>query len=225
MYYPHSAYRSMDGDQMKSLRKEIRVSGEGVVSVSPDIAEVSLGVETEDAELKKAQTENGARISQIIESLKEMGIPEENIQTIDFSIYPQYDYVDGKQLFRGYRVNHMLKIKVPDINLVGTVVDTAVSNGANRVSNISFSISNPIQAYQRALSIAVQNAILTASTVAQTLGVNLVLPPLKVIEESRRQVAPIPFEGSQMVKSATTTPTQPGQQDVNAMVTAIFTFS
>lgn len=227
MYYGQQPNRKLEGYpvSINHAKREIRVTGEGSIFVQPDVAEVHLGVETENLELQKAQSENARIISQVIQSLKQQGIAEENIKTIDYNVYPQYDFIEGKQVFRGYRVNHMLNVKVADINNVGLVVDTAVSNGANRVSNISFSISNPVHTYQQALSIAVQHAILNASTIAGTLQVNLIKTPLQIIEESRRPEGPIPFEGPQMVKSATTTPIEPGQQVVKAIVTAVFTFN
>jgi uncharacterized protein YggE len=225
MYYVQPVFRNNPHDPLgKRRKKEIHVTGEGTVSVQPDRAEITLGVSTEDIELKKAQEENGAAIAKVIQSLREMGINEDNIQTVEYSIYPLYDFSNGQQVFRGYRVNHMVSIAVADIDRVGSVVDAAVTSGANNVRNITFSLSNSAVAYQKALSLAVESAIAKANTIAQSLQVQLIPTPVQVVEVLGGQKEPIPFGETQMVKSAAATQIEPGTQAIKALVRAIFLY-
>lgn len=222
MYYYHSERDQSGKNQNKGTNKsEIQVVGEGRLTVSPDIAKVNLGVETEGLELEQAQATNARTIANIVEGLVNMGVAEENIQTINFTIFPIYDFDDGKQTFRGYRVEHMLEVTALDIDQVGALVDSAVRNGANRVSNVSFDFLNPPIAYREALKLAVEDAIDKAKTIAHTLQIPLVETPWKVIEGNIGSNPPIPFAQSAMVKSASTE-MAPGQQDVMAFVTAFF---
>lgn len=218
MAYQHARSHPY-GELQKS---EIKVTGEGSIFVQPNRAKIVLGVETDGLQLEEAQEENSKKISQIIRGLTTMGILEENIQTTNFSIFPMYDFVDGRQIFRGYRIEHLLQITVQNTDQVGLVVDTAVQNGANRVSNISFHLSNPREAYHQALKMAVEDAIQKANTIAATLHVHLIQIPFKVMEEPLRAEGPIPFMESQMVKAAATTEIEPGKQEIRAIVTAIF---
>ncbi|MGG0716532.1 SIMPL domain-containing protein [Robertmurraya massiliosenegalensis] len=219
MYYQQPYYQ---GTQRKMHENEIKVIGEGSVTVQPDRASIKLGVEIEDKELRKAQSENAEKISAIIDALHQIGISAEQIQTDNFTIYPMYDYVDGKQVFRGYRVEHLLQITVSEIGNVGLVVDTAVEHGANRVSNISFQVSNPSEVYQIALRKAVEDAIQKAQTIANTLNINIVPTPKNITEEKTAVRAPAPLYEVQMVKAASTE-IEPGTQDLRAVVSAIFT--
>lgn len=199
----------------------IKVVGEGNITMQPDMATITLGAETEKKELQGAQAENAHIISNIIQALTSLGIERENIQTVNFTIFPIYDFVDGQQSFRAYRVEHMLQVTVTDISKVGMLVDAAVQAGANRFSNISFNISNPAKAYREALKRALKDAIEKAQTIATSLNISLNPTPLKIVEEKIQFADPVPYMGSAMVKSATTE-MEPGQQEVQAFITAIF---
>lgn len=222
MYYQYPGYYKIGrNNNLDSMKSEIRVVGEGRITVQPDVATITLGVETENVELQKAQSENALIISEVIQALTNMGITKENIQTMNFTIFPIYDFVDGQQSFRGYRVEHMLRVTVDDISKVGMLVDAAVQAGANRFSNISFSVSNPTKFYREALEMAVNDATEKAQVIATSLNLTLNSTPVKIIEEKTRLEGPIPFMESQMVKSATTE-IEPGKQEIKALVTAIF---
>ncbi len=219
LYYYQPIYRKPpDTTRGKS---EIKVTGEGRISIQPDTAQVLVGVESEHTELRTAQTENAQKIAEIMQALIDIGILTENIQTDNFTIFPMYDFVDGKQVFRGYRVDHMLQVTVLDIDKVGLVVDTAVEYGANRVSNISFQILNSSNLYQRALAMAVEDALQKAKTIANAFNLTLIPTPKSVVEERRFLETPIPLQKTQMVLSASTE-IQPGKEDIEAVVTAVF---
>ncbi|MBV6714179.1 SIMPL domain-containing protein [Paenibacillus chitinolyticus] len=201
----------------------IEVTGDGIVSVIPDQAAIVLGAVTEGESLSPLQAENARIISAVIDSLLQLGISRDNIQTDEFRIDPQYDFQDGKQIFRGYRVTHLLKITTERVGESGTIVDTAVSKGANSVSGISFRTSQPQKYSKEALDLAVRNAREKAQTIAASLGVTLAAVPESVREISR-QNEPVPFKASVLAASPAT-PIQPGELQVYAAVSARYTFS
>lgn len=180
------------GKGYRNDKNILKVSGEGSISARPDTAIVILGTITELQNLAKAQAENAEAISHVIESVLKMGIPRENIQTFDYRAEPQYRYEDGKQIFIGYKVTHLLKITIDRVDQTGRLVDSAVRNGSNTVNNIDFSVSNPLLYYNKALAVAVQNTMIKAQTIAGSLGVTLIKTPRQVIEESQAP-KPIPF--------------------------------
>jgi len=208
----------------KHTINEIRVTGEGILAVQPDKAEVTVGVITESMELVEAQSANSQTTTQVIQALKGINIADKDIQTVDYSIYPLYDYIDGKQTFKGYKVEHRLLVTVRDISKVGLVVDTAVRNGANSISNIRFSVSDSNRLYQQALSMALNSALEKASTIAHTIQVRLVHTPILVKEGTTSQKEPIPFAESPFVKGASTTPIEPGRLEIRATVTAVYNY-
>ncbi|MFB6465855.1 SIMPL domain-containing protein [Cytobacillus sp. Hz8] len=211
----------------KTTRSEsftMKVIGEGIVNAQPDEANIILGVSTEHRELKKAQSDNAEIIQKVQTALQKIGITADDIRTTEYSIYPQYDYVDNKQIFRGYKVDHLLNITVSDIQNVGAVVDTAVTNGANTIRNIEFSLSNPDAFYKRALTLAMNNALDKAETLAGSLNIQLIKTPLSISEIMETKPIPIPFATFQNVKAATTTPIAPGKLQVRSMIQAIFCY-
>lgn len=208
--------------KMRSKSNVIRVFGEGKVEVHPNKADIRLGVSTSNRILAQALEENARAISTIKAALIRMGILEKEIKTIDYSIYPQYDFVDGQQVFRSYKVNHLLLIQVLDLDKAGAVVDTAVNQGANLVQGITFGITDYDPYYHQALSLAVVDAGRKAETIANTLKVQLAKAPLSIIE-NRHELA-VPYQAQSFVKGAATTTLQPGIMDVVSSVTVEYAF-
>lgn len=201
----------------------IKVTGEGELAVQPDTAQVNLGVITESKELIAAQQQNSLEGSKVINSLLSLGIPENQIQSFDYRIESDYDFEQGKQIFRGYKITHILQVKVEDLALIGTVVDTAVKNGVNYVSNVQFTVKNKDSFYQQALSFALNNAIGKAKAIANTLKVTLIPTPVLVIEGGN-VVQPLYNQPGTFVKGISSTQFEPGQLQVKASLTAEFNY-
>ena len=199
----------------------IKVIGEGELLLSPDSASVTLGVITEMKELIPAQQQNSVGVTKVINALKTLGIPQNSIQTSDYRIDTEYDYEQGKQLFRGYKVTHLLTVRIDDLSLVGKVVDTAVQNGVNYVSNIQFTLKNKEGFYLQALSLALNNASEKAKTIATTLHVTLNPTPSSVVE-SGSTVQPIHYPAETLAKGFSSTQLEPGQLKVKAVISAEF---
>lgn len=226
MYYYQPFVRNsvQTGSHFRSKPNTLRVSGEGKLAVQPDQANIKLGVLTEDQELQKAQEQNADAISSVKKALNAIGITDKQIQTSDFTIFPQYDFVDGKQIFRGYRVEHILGITVEEIENTGLVVDTAMDNGANTVRGIHFEAENQSELYQQALSLAVMDAYKKAETIASALRVQLISTPVSVAEGTLGMEQPVSLQSSTLVKSAVSTPIQPGTIEIESRITAEFIY-
>lgn len=202
----------------------IEVMGEGTATAAPDRAVIVLGVVTDGPHLQTIQTENASAIRNIIDSLMRLNIPKDQIQTSDYRVEVIHDYEDGKQTFRGYRVTHLLQITTDQVEQTGTIVDTAVSNGANTVSSIQFTLAHPERYENQALSLAVQNARQKALTIAASLGVKLATVPSKVQETSRAPV-PVPYMATAKFAASTVeSPIQPGQLTIKAQVRVWYLF-
>ncbi|RFU62420.1 SIMPL domain-containing protein [Peribacillus glennii] len=214
-----SAPVSLDRNKTNSLT----VSGEETVQAAPDQAIITLGATTENKDPAAAQQDNAAIILRVINSIKALGIPENQIKTVEYRIDPQYDYQEGTQIFRGYKVTHLIRITASNIKQVGEIVDTAVKNGANTVSSVRFTVSNQEVHYNRALSLALENARQKAISMAKTLGVTLNDTPEQVQETSIGQ--PLPFQMDAYSKiAAAATPIQPGELNISAAVKVEYSY-
>lgn len=199
------------------------VSGEGMVTTGPDMAVITAGVLSENKSLQVAQSENSDRSQKVIDALLQLGIPREDIQTVEYRINNMYDYVDGKQIFRGYEVRHLLEVQVSDISQVGKVVDTVIANGANIIYNIRFDTSRRTELYNEALTKALQDAISKAESLAKLLNVQLNRIPFE-ITESQTTIGPIiPYQTFAVEKVAgASTPIEPGTLEIKAVLLAKF---
>ncbi|WP_274651035.1 SIMPL domain-containing protein [Paenibacillus humicola] len=213
-YYPY--FRTGPSSAFKSA-STIEVFGEGTVGAAPDQAVIVLGAESEGPELQPLQAANAEIMTNIINALLRLNIPRENIQTSDYRIETRYDFEDGRQIFRGYSVTHLLQIRLDEIGQTGTVVDTAVSEGANRVESIRFTIRQPEVYVNQALALALRNARQKAATIAAALGVPLPAVP-SLVEELPRAGEPIPFAAVSAFAKSAPTPIEPGELDVRAAV-------
>lgn len=199
------------------------VTGNGSISVQPDVVTIQFEIVTENMELQMAQTENSKRTNKVIQSLVNIGVPMGNIQTSGYTINPMFNYIDGNQVFKGYQVVHRLTIEIHSINQAGVIIDTAVKNGVNQVSNIHFSVKNKQEYYQQALTTALKDATAKAIVVAKTMNLNLDPRPIKIVENEVNQ-PPVVYKTFAMAKGNITTPIQPGQIVIDALVQTQFQY-
>ncbi|MFP7297693.1 SIMPL domain-containing protein [Neobacillus niacini] len=201
----------------------LKVTGEGEINVQPDTASVNLGVVTESKELISAQAQNSIVGNKLIDSLIALGIDRNQIQTFDYRIEPNYDYDQGKQIFRGYKVTHILEVKIDDLSIIGKVVDTAVQNGANYVANIQFTTRFKDSYYQQALVLALNNASSKAKTIANTIRVSLNPTPI-LVTEGTEQIQPFELQQVASAKGFSSTQILPGQLLIKASVAAEYKY-
>ncbi|MDM5334616.1 SIMPL domain-containing protein [Ureibacillus composti] len=194
----------------------ITVTGNSELTVRPTIAEVQIEVSTQNMDIATAQRENASLTNQVIQSLLVLGIDRDDIQTAFFNVMPRYDYVDGRQVFRGYEVRNAINVTVRNLSDVGVIIDTAIQNGANRISSLKFKVEDESPYYERALSLAIQDANSKASAIARSLGLNYMPQPIEVTEQSVG--GPILFKTVAFTEQAIETPIEPGTITINATV-------
>jgi uncharacterized protein len=191
----------------------IIVRGFGEVLVEPNQAEVILGVQTMNRNASEAQQQNAQTINQVIQSIVQLGIPQQHIQTVNYSIFPQYDYIDGKQHFRGYQVTHELRVIISQISILGNVIDEVTKAGVNQFNQVTFSINQQEYYYQQALILALTNAYNKAHALTHSLQQFSTLYPAKIIELINPSMSPYQAKTFQAEQA---TSIAPGQLSVQA---------
>lgn len=152
----------------------ISVSGEGRVETAPDTATISVGVVTRGKDAEKIQAENARTAAEIINSIAALGVERKNIRTGNYSfrqIYRQDS--NNRRIFDGYEVNNTVTITLSNLNLVGKVVDTSLSHGANSIDSLEFGLRDKDSFQNEAIRLAVRNARTKAEIVAAELGKNI----------------------------------------------------
>lgn len=202
---PSSAYRVLAAEVQTSeaAARTINVTGDGEVNVTPDIAYVSLGVTTEKSSVGEAQKNNSTTMNNIIAAIKKAGVASEDIKTSKYTISPKYSYEDktGNSTIVGYTVTSTLSVTVKNINLVGSIIDTAIINGANNSNGITFGVSDYEKYYNIALTNAISNAKVKAQAMANSIDVKL-STPTKITENSSGVPTEYPVFYNESVKNS-----------------------
>lgn len=152
----------------------ISVTGEGKVSVAPDIAELMFGVQTgPQTTAKQAMAKLERDMKAVLKAVKDMDIEEKDIRTQQLWLNPLYDWSNGHQTLRGYEANQQLTVKVRDLDKVGDVLSRVTQVGANQVGGVNFTVDDPEDAQADARQEAIAEAKLKAGRLAADLGMQL----------------------------------------------------
>ena len=203
----------------------ITVSGEGKATGQPDIAILSLGISTLRPTVAEARNEAASTMQKVIDSVKGNGVAEKDIQSAQYSIYPEYDYsIVASQKLLGYRITNTVTIKVRDIDKTSDVLDGATAAGGDltQVQGISFTIDEPDALRDQAREDAVNDAKARAQRLADTAGVKLG-DPISITEGSVS--LPVPMKSIALDSRGAAeqaTPIQPGELDIDLTVQVVF---
>ncbi len=158
----------------QAATRTLSVAGAGKVYITPDVAYITIGVQTQAAKVTDALNENSAQAKAIADTLTGLGVDSKDIQTSAFTIYPQQNYsTDGKPLEIVYVVQNSVYVTVRDLNALGSILDGVVRSGANTINSISFDVLDKTAAMSEARNQAIQNARQTAEEMAAAAGVTL----------------------------------------------------
>ena len=211
-------------DSSVSISKDgtVTVTASGTINVVPDVAEITFGISSDNADLSLAQEDNNTRSAQVKSTLEQLGVDDKDIQTTDYYIYPQYDYNtgDGSQI-SGYSVQQTLVVKNLKIEEAGNVVSQCVSAGINNMTGINYTSSKYDETYQQALADAMNNARTKADALAASVGGKVT--EVETINEGYQDNSPeyrtFSMAGIENAKAADSLTFQPGETGVTATVT------
>jgi len=152
-----------------------QVSAQAEVYVKPDTAQISLGVEKEAKTVSQVQNEVNKVNSDVIKSLKDLGVKEEKIKTTRYSITPRYEYEreSGKRTLVGYQASVNILIKTKDFDKLNEIIDQATASGANQINSLSFVLEDEEAAEVEARDKAIAKAKQKAKDIAKVSGLTL----------------------------------------------------
>ncbi len=174
--------------------KVVTITGQGKVTYTPDLAIINLGVQIDKvAKPEDALNQLNTKVANIITAVTAVGVASADIQTQNYSLYPQYDYKDNVSSVSGYNANQQLVIKVSgydkDQNRLSQVIAAASKAGANQVNSLTFDASNMNDLKQEARIKAIADAKTKSNALADSAGVRL----QDVTGWYENMVSPVPF--------------------------------
>jgi uncharacterized protein YggE len=202
----------------------ISVSGTGRVVLTPDIADLRLGVTTTAKTVKEARDANAASMTDVIAALKALGIADRDIQTTTLSLGPVYDYSTNTNPPRltGYTLTNAIAVTIRDLDVAGPAIDEAIAAGATTLDSVTFRVANQASAERDARDAAMAEAKAKAQALASAAGVSI--DGVASISET---VAPIPYPiyYGAMAGAAVRdvqTPVQAGTSEVAVTVVVVY---
>jgi uncharacterized protein YggE len=167
------------------------VTGEGIVSVTPDYARIESGVTTRAKTAKDAVDANSKLMTAVTSALRESGIAESDVQTSRFTVQPIYAPAEprAEPKLVGYSVSNRVRVNLRQIDKVGEVLDRLVNAGVTDVGGIDFLVSDPSKALDGAREAAIADARHKGEVYAQASGLRL--GPTMWIREEGGSAAPI----------------------------------
>jgi uncharacterized protein YggE len=237
LFSPRAAFAQETGTAAAAASHSgIVVQGTGEVKVTPDIAQVMLGVITQDKDATRAGQANAAKTDAVIKAIRAAGIPEKDVQTSGYSLNPVYQGGLGgsgggnqNQPPALYEARNSVTVTVRNISDTGKVIDAAIKAGANLAGGISFSLNDEAagkardEALRRAVTDAKRKAVVIAKA-ASTGAIDLAA----IIENGvafPRPYTDFSAMAARGMPAPAVTPVTPGEQSVTATVTIRYTIN
>jgi uncharacterized protein YggE len=203
----------------------VRVHGEATISARPDRVQLDVGVISQGATSEAAAALNATQSKAVVDSLRRM-LPAANIQTVNFSVNPNYEYPkDGSPpSIRSYTANNTVRLALDDLAQLHKLVDAATKAGASNVNRLNFMLRDESQSRAEALGKAADQARAGAAALADRLHVKLGRL-LRIEEEQPVIVSPgrqVELAAAVKAGTAAAEPVEPGSIEVHASVSLTY---
>jgi len=194
---------------------------------TPDLAIVTLGVVARGATANAAQQAQAQRMSAVMEAVRAAGVAETEVQTVNYSLEPQYTYARGAPArITGYLSRNSVAIRVTALQAVSALIDATVADGANELQGIQYTFADTEAAHDAARASAVETARRRAAAYAEAAGMRVG----RIVAITEPGTTPLPYlsdgqaRGGAMLEqsAANVAPLRPGQNDTYSSVTVIF---
>ena len=210
----------------------IIVTGSSSIELKPDMATISLGVESYATTVSVARDNASISINEMLDVMEKVGIDDEDIQTTAFNIYPQYEYIEvredgrvrGVQELVGFTVSNMLLVTVKNLDDIGEIIDKLTDAGGNdvRFNSINFGIQDPVPYQSQLRKLAVEDGITKASQLAEYSGVKLGSITMINDYSSQASVAQDQAVFAERAMAIPSTSINPGSLNLSMQVDMIF---
>lgn len=199
----------------------ITVQGEGQVSVVPDMAQVSIGVETRAANAAEAMAGTSEKMAALMAVATEAGVEARDQQTSNLNLHTDLRHMNNGQppQVMGYVATNMLTIRLRDLDSAPQILDQLVSAGANQLHGVQFTVQDPKPHLDEARQLAVADALAKAALYAQAAGVETG-DVLRIEEPQSSDGGVYGLARMEMVASAGV-PMSAGEQNISASINLV----
>ncbi len=213
----------MDAQDHKPQIPQVTVSGEGKVKVTPDQAFITVSIDTKGSKAIDVKKENDIAVEKVLQFIKKMKIPKEDVITERVALNPNYDYEKKKH---NYMANQTIIIKLKDLTKYDELSEGLIDNGVNRIDNVEFKSSKLETLQSEARKLAMKEAKLKAEDYVSVLGQKI--GKALLINDNSQAYYPQPmYKGNMMAMDASAGGEQRqtlaiGEIEITANVTVSF---
>ena len=231
---PATAQASSKASQLGTSESGIWVTGEGSVTLEPDLAVLGLGVEARGETVSEALADASTAMDAVLGALRSRDIQDRDVQTRNFNVRPEYEYQEVVQsgarrqvrVLVGYVVSNTVTVKIRDLNSVGVVIDDVVTAGgdATRIDDVGFTVDDQSAYAEELRSKAVADAMAKARHFASLAGVSLGEPTFISEAAAGVPITPVYAESFALAKavSAPATSISGGELELRMSVQVLF---
>ena len=231
---PATAQASSKASQSGTSESGIWVTGEGSVTLEPDLAVLGLGVEARGETVSEALADASTAMDAVLGALRSRDIQDRDVQTRNFNVRPEYEYQEVVQsgarrqvrVLVGYVVSNTVTVKIRDLNSVGVVIDDVVTAGgdATRIDDVGFTVDDQSAYAEELRSKAVADAMAKARHFASLAGVSLGEPTFISEAAAGVPITPVYAESFALAKavSAPATSISGGELELRMSVQVLF---
>ncbi|MFS4582433.1 SIMPL domain-containing protein [Phaeobacter sp. C3_T13_0] len=192
--------------------RQISVTGEARIAVTPTLATITLGVTEESDEAALAMSAVSTKMVAVVDQLRSAGIAAEDMQTQQISLNPVWsqdrNHENGRRKITGFIASNTLSLRIRDLDRLGEVLDQVLTVGANDFRGLSFGVTDSAMVQDQIRGAAVKDALRKATQLAEAAGVELGAvrsihdrdsgggQPMMAMEMARS--APMPIEAGEL---------------------------
>jgi uncharacterized protein YggE len=209
----------------QNAKRTLSVTGNGKADAAPDVAYLTLSVETLAKNASQAVKVNAETSNKVIQVIKSKLGKNDKVSTAGYSLTPVYEYNNqtNKTDFKGYRASNRVIVEAHNLKEIGNIIDSTAEAGLNNIESLSFDTTKRDDFRREALTRAVNDAKTTAETLAKAAGVKIT----KILQLSPSFDYPVPvYRDYALAKESATaappTPIEPGDISVSASVNIVY---
>jgi len=199
----------------------VRASAEQ--EVAPDIAIITVAVETMALSAKESVSENAAASENVIKAVRTALGPDGRVDTSFFSVFPVYDYDKSRrEVLRGFRTVNQIKVTTGKTSSTGEILDNAIQAGTNRVVDVKLDIKETTTACDALIRTAAERAASQAKAASNAFSAELDGVKSIVPSCGKETQGPVRLYAADAVMKAPGTPIEPGMVRLRADVEAVY---
>jgi uncharacterized protein YggE len=162
-----------DAESEQEVQRKIITSGNGLVRVSPNMAELNMQIEALNRDGGAAKVDVDQRVNRFLAALQPLEIDETDVVASSLKLNPNYTYQNQKRQFTGYRASRNITLSLHRLDQLNELMDVALKSGIDQIGHIELRVADEQQYQQQAQQQAIADSQQKAAALAKAYGATL----------------------------------------------------